>query len=275
MFWPGSAAPIGGLRPTYWRPFDDTIPNLDRVKQVLDWLALPPDRQPAFVTLYFSEVDQAGHDYGPESAQVLDAARNLDEAFGQLVSGVEKLNLLDRTTFVLVSDHGMSQLSDDRIIFLDDYVDVSTVDVIEWTPMLALAPRAGPVESVYLALKDRHPALTVYKREQVPAELRYRDNPRIAPIIGLLDDGWTLTTHERLANRRAAGRTIGGGDHGYDPKHKSMQGLFAAAGPRVRQGMVVPAFETVHVYEFLCAVLGITPAPNDGDRNVTRTFLTE
>jgi predicted AlkP superfamily pyrophosphatase or phosphodiesterase len=272
MFWPGSEVLIGGLRPTYWKPFDTTLPNGARVKQVLDWLALPADQQPSFVTLYFSEVDQSGHDAGPESPEVLVAASHLDEALGELVSGVEKLKLTDRTTFVVVSDHGMSQLSDSRVVFLDDYVDVSDVDVIEWTPMLALAPRAGSVDNVYQALKDRHPALTVYKREETPAALRYRDNPRIAPIIGLLDEGWTLTTHGRLAGRRAAGRRLAG-DHGYDSKHRSMHGLFVAAGPRVVRGLHAPAFEAVHVYELLAEILGLSPVKNDGDPNVTRTFL--
>src|SRR5713101_5394570 len=96
MFWPGSEAAIGGVRPTEWRSFDDKVLNADRVKQVLDWLALPPDQQPSFVTLYFSEVDHAGHDYGPDSPQVLEAAHHLDEALGQLVSGVRTLGILDR-----------------------------------------------------------------------------------------------------------------------------------------------------------------------------------
>src|SRR5688572_29310854 len=148
MFWPGSEAPIGGLRPTYWRPFDTTVANGARVQQVLDWLSLPPDQQPSLVTLYFSDVDQSGHDAGPESPEVLAAARHLDEALGALVSGVEKLQLMDRTTFVVVSDHGMSQLSDSRVVFLDDYVDVSDVDVIDLTPMLALVPRARSVDHV-------------------------------------------------------------------------------------------------------------------------------
>jgi hypothetical protein len=31
--------------------------------------------------------------------------------------------------------------------------------------------------------------------------------------------------------------------------------------------------QNVHVYDFLCAVLGVTPAPNDGDPAVTRPFF--
>jgi hypothetical protein len=52
-----------------------------------------------------------------------------------------------------------------------------------------------------------------------------------------------------------------------------MRALFVAAGPRVRRGLVVAPFENIHIYEFLCALLQITPAKNDGNPAVTRSFL--
>lgn len=272
MFWPGSEAPISGVRPTYWKPYDDGVPNRDRVKQVLDWLALPSDQQPSFITLYFAEVDHAGHDYGPDSPQVLEAAGHLDEALGQLVTGVGRLGLGDRVNFVVVSDHGMSQLSESRTILLDDYLDVSSIDVVDWTPNLALRPRSGSVSDVYRRLKGRHPALKIFKREDVPARLHYRGNPRIPPIIGLADEGWTITSRQRLGADREAGRKRDGG-HGYDPQYKSMHGLFVAAGPRVREHMIVSEFVNIHIYDFLCGILGLTPAKNDGDPAVTRKVL--
>jgi predicted AlkP superfamily pyrophosphatase or phosphodiesterase len=272
MFWPGSEVEIQGRRPSEWRPFDDSVPNADRLKQVLDWLALPPDRRPSLITVYFSDVDHAGHDFGPDSPQLVAAARHLDETLGQLISGIQALGLADQVTLVVVSDHGMSQLSDRRVIFLDDYIDLATVDIVDWTPVLELAPRTGSVEDVYRALKGRHPSLAVYRREQVPRHLHYRDNPRIPPIIGLADDGWTITSHKRFADDVARKRARGG-DHGYDPQLKSMHGLFVAAGPRLRRNLLAPEFENIHIYEFLCHILGLTPAQNDGDSKVTRKFF--
>src|SRR2546425_8041061 len=46
LSWPGTEAPIGGVRPTAWLPFDDKVSNTDRVGQLLDLLALPPERRP-------------------------------------------------------------------------------------------------------------------------------------------------------------------------------------------------------------------------------------
>ena len=272
MFWPGSEVRIGGVRPTYWRPFDDGVSNAARVRQVLQWLALPGAERPSFVTLYFSDVDDAGHSHGPDSHRVLEAAQRLDATLGQLVSGIHKLGLLDQTAFVIVSDHGMSQVARNRVIFVDDYLNLSTVDVIEWTPNLGLRPRSATMDVVYRALRDKHPALAVYKREDTPLHLHYRASNRIPPIVALAEDGWTITTRARHLVAAAGGS---GGAHGYDPSHKSMQGLFVAAGPGVRQGAVVPPFENVHIYNFLCALLGLPPAANDGDADVTRSFLTE
>jgi predicted AlkP superfamily pyrophosphatase or phosphodiesterase len=227
------------------------------------------------VTVYFEDVDEAGHDHGPNSVQVLEAAARLDRSLGQLVQGIDALGLWNRLSIVVVSDHGMSQTSDDRIIVLDEYLDVGAVDVIDWTPILAIAPLPGSplsADEIYRKLRGRHRALDVYRRGGTPRRLHYREHRLIPPIIALAGDGWRITSRERIEEDRKEGRTRGG-DHGYDPKYKSMQGLFVAAGPRIRRGAVVPAFESIHVYNFLCEILGLAPAKNDGDSRVGRRFL--
>jgi predicted AlkP superfamily pyrophosphatase or phosphodiesterase len=267
MFWPGSDVEIGGVRPTAYRPFDDDVPNEARVRQVLDWLALPERERPSFVTIYFSTTDTAGHDHGPDSAEVLDAARLVDRSVGQLVDGVSALGLSAQTTFVVVSDHGMSALAPERTIYLDDYVDLATVDVVDWSPVLQIAPRSGSVDDLYGRLAERHPALAVYRREALPRHFRFGSHPRVPPVVAIADDGWRITSRPRAAERPV--EEWARGDHGFDGRYRSMHGLFVAAGPLLRQSLVVPAFENVHLYEFMCRVLGITPARHDGDRGET------
>jgi hypothetical protein len=43
-----------------------------------------------------------------------------------------------------------------------------------------------------------------------------------------------------------------------------MGALFIAAGPAFQRGVTLPSAENVDVYNLLCAVLGVKPAPNDG-----------
>src|SRR5262249_11149435 len=154
------------------------------------------------------------------------AAAHLDESLGQMIAGVHALGLDDRTTFVVVSDHGMAPLSMDRVVYFDDYVDPETVDVLELPGFLALAPNDDNVDALYYKLHGKHPALEIYRRDETPAQLHYRDNPRIAPIIGIVKAGWAATTHQRLERQRLAR-----GAHGFDPLDRSMAALFVAAGP--------------------------------------------
>jgi predicted AlkP superfamily pyrophosphatase or phosphodiesterase len=274
MFWPGTEAAIKSVRPTLWKPFDGRVSADDRVAQVLDWLALPPADRPSLVTLYMDEVDHAGHDYGPESPELAAAVGRLDDAVGVLVAGATRLGLSDRTTVVVVSDHGMTTLSPDRIVWLDDYVDDDAVDVIEAGATLELAPRTGSVNSVYRRLLRKHPHVAIYKRDNTPPRLHYRSNPRIPPIIGILDDGWVVRTRRREQRRREReDAKPERGAHGFQPTDRNMQAVFLAAGPAVRQGVRVEPFENIHIYDFLCAVLNLTPARNDGNAAVSRPFL--
>jgi predicted AlkP superfamily pyrophosphatase or phosphodiesterase len=273
MFWPGSDAEIAGDRPTYWRPYQDELPNEARVDQLLTWLKEPEAKRPTFLTLYFSDVDNAGHRFGPAGEQTRSAALHVDAMIGRLMSGIEQLGLASRANYVIVSDHGMTELSRDRVIVLDDYIDLATVDLIDTAPIVGINVRPGvSLDSTYRALAGRHPALQVYTRSNLPEQYLLRNHPRLPDLIGIADDGWHPITREWLARDDQNGRTWGG-NHGYEPTHRSMHGLFVAAGPQFKVGAVVPAFDNIHVYELLCRVLGIRPAPNDGDPAVTAAFL--
>lgn len=273
MFWPGSEAPINGRQLTFWMKFDDKFPHAARVAQALDWLRLPEGRRPSFVTLYFSDVDTAGHRFGPDSAEVREAALLVDRALGEFVAGVESLGLAHLVNYVVVSDHGMAATAPERMIRLDDFIDVESVDVIDWSPVLGLSPKDGDVERVYRALKDKHPSLAVYRRAEIPAVYGLAGYPRVAPVVGIAAEGWGITSSVEMTRWAEPGRRAPGGNHGYDARLKSMQGLFVAAGPRLRSGEVVRPFESIHVYELMCSILGIAPASNDGDQGVTRGFL--
>ncbi|HWI20746.1 MAG TPA: ectonucleotide pyrophosphatase/phosphodiesterase [Vicinamibacterales bacterium] len=273
MFWPGSEVVIGGRRGTYWTPYEDGMPHAERLKRLLSWLQLPEAERPAFLTLYFSDVDTAGHRFGPEAEETRAAVAKVDQSIGELVAGVRRAGLADRVHYVIVSDHGMSALSTDRTIVLDDYVDVATVDVIDWSPMLGVNALDGDHEKLYRALKDKHPALTVYRRSEIPERYGLANHPRVPAVFGVAKDGWQIASKRDVGRWSEHDRRPPGGAHGYDVSEQSMQGLFVATGPRIRAGMRVKPIENLHLYEFMCAILGLQPAKNDGDPAATRDML--
>ena len=274
MFWVGSEAPIGGMLPRYWKPFDESFPPNGHVDQVLQWLDLPAAERPTFLTLYFDDTDAAGHANGPDSPAVREAIRRADGYLGRLLRGLDERGLTDAVNIVVVSDHGMAPVdATRRVVVFDDYIGPQDGEVTDLSPMFGLFPAPGRDEAVYRALSGAHPRLTVYRRGTTPERWHYRDHPRIPPILGVADEGWLVLRRDTVAGIRA-GRVRGqGGQHGYDPALMSLRGAFVAAAPAFKRGVTVPAFENVHIYNTLAQILGVTPAKNDGGMDVARSLL--
>ncbi|HEY6225009.1 MAG TPA: ectonucleotide pyrophosphatase/phosphodiesterase [Gemmatimonadales bacterium] len=271
-FWPGSEAAIGGVRPRYWLHYDARVPDSARVRQVLDWLSLPAAARPTFVTLYFSEVDHAGHDSGPDSPAVARAVLQVDAAIGRLQDGLASRGLAGRVNLIVVADHGMSAISPDSVVALDDYLPPGALlRVTGGNPDQGLWPRPGLEDSVVRALAGKNPHLSVWRRESIPERLHYRSSPRIPPVLALAAPGWSLA--RRRSDVASSPGLFSGGAHGYDDTATAMRALFVAAGPAFRQGVVAAPFRNIHVYDLVAAILGLAAAPNDGSPDSTAVLL--
>ena len=117
LFWPGSESDIHGVRPTSWLTFDKSLSPERRVERLLEWMGRPKEQQARFMTLYFDDVDTAGHQFGPDSREVNAAIERVDSAIGQLIRGIEAMGR--PVDLVIVSDHGMAATSPDRVIEID------------------------------------------------------------------------------------------------------------------------------------------------------------
>ena len=269
FFWPGSEAEIKGTRPSYWLPFDNSMVPEARIEQVMAWLALPAAERPTFITLYFSNVDSQGHRHGPGSAEAAQAVRDVDGYLGSLVGRLETAGLYDQVNLIVVADHGMAASSSERVVFLDDYIDMNDVRVIDYDPIAMIRPKAGKLEAVYEALKQA-PHVSFYKKEEIPEDLHFQAHRRIPALIGVADEGWGITTCA-FFNRNPS--RFDGGNHGYDHRLPSMHALFVARGPAFVEGKTVGPFANIHVYNLMTTILGVEPAPNDGDFEAVRHLL--
>ncbi|GJQ21764.1 MAG: alkaline phosphatase family protein [Bacteroidia bacterium] len=269
FFWPGSEAPIGGKRPTYWLRYDGSMSYMARVRKVLAWMSEPPDRRPSLITLYFEGVDHAGHEYGPSFAAVDTAVRKVDGALGTLLEGLDIKNQLDRTNIIVVSDHGMAATEKDKTIWLDEYIGLDSVRTVDWGPIVSVWVDSGHVQPVFQALSGAHPHMKVYRKADLPDRWYYRDHRRVAPITLVADDGWMIASKRFNPWQRSDH----GGNHGYDNANPSMRALFLARGPSFRRGVVLPPFQVVHVYSLLAHLLGVAPVQTDGNLEPFRKAL--
>lgn len=267
LLWPGSEAPIGGIMPSRWMPYEQDLTDADRVQLVIDLYAKPESQWPDFATMYWHEVDTVGHASGPESADVRAAAERVDRALGQLRATLDAMPVRTSLNVIVVSDHGMSQLAPERVIYLEDYIDVAAVTLIDSSPNMGVISSTLTSEQIYERLSGKHPHLEVYRKSEIPARLQYGTHPRVAPIFIMAGDGWTILA------RRTGTLYRRFGNHGYDNEAESMQGLFVAAGPSFKTGVRVDRFRSVDVYELMCRILGVTPNRNDGDPKAAARLL--
>lgn len=276
LFWPGSEAEISGVRPTYWKPYDGKVTDEARVDMILSWLDLPSAERPTLLTLYFSDVDNAGHDFGPNSAKTRDAVLKVDHAIARLIGGLKARQIFDKVNLIVVSDHGMTTQNPNKIIILDELFDTTLAEKILWTDeIVSIFPNEGKEDEIYKSLKKKLPrGAKVFRKTEVPARFHYSTGARIAPLLVLPDDGWRLMTRKRFEEKKAEGQmNAPRGGHGYDNDLISMRAIFIGRGPAFKRSVVIEPFNNTDVYNLMCEILGLMPAPNDGDSSLARVAL--
>ena len=270
MFWPGSNVAWGGTkaaewpytisngsRPSDWAQFNEAISPTQRVNNVLDVLRRPAAIRPRFVTLYFDEVDTAGHVNGPDAPQTTQAVADVDAHIGELVAGLKALG--QPANIIIVSDHGMAAKANDRVIAIDKIADPADYRTVETGPYASLVAIPGHEKALEAALFKPRDHMQCWRKSEIPARFHYGTHRRIPPYFCLADTGWVFQA-------TTPSKPIAGGDHGWDDRAPEMQALFIANGPAFDTSFRPSAdFTNVDVYPLLARLLGVTPAASDGN----------
>lgn len=266
FYWVGSEAPVGGKHPTYWKKFDDSVPFGSRVDTVVKWLSYPTERRPGLVTLYFEEPDATAHDTGPVSTQTGVVVERLDSLIGVLRQKLDQLPFARRINLIVLSDHGMGPVSSDRYINLFGVLPPRMVaGMYGSNPVFTINPEPGKADSVLLLL-NRQDGLQAWRKSEIPPRLNYGTHPRISEIVVVADSAWSIGT-------RPDGSGVKKGAHGYDNGNSDMHAIFYAEGPAFKKGLSVNSLNNTDIYNLICRILKIDPAPNDGSiANIRKIF---
>lgn len=262
LSWPGSEAPIGGVQPTRWQPYDGNVPYEARVDQVVGWMAEAESTRPRFATLYFEDLDEESHSFGPDSPQARHALSQADAAIGRLLQGLQSREVLDEVNIVLVSDHGMAAVPPGQYVAVEDMVDPADAQNVTAGQSVGFAPLPGRTQAAEAQLLGRHDHYECWRKQEMPARWHYGTHPRVPPIVCQMDVGWDALKQAALDKYP---RTATRGSHGFDPQSEAMRAIFIARGPAFRQGLVLPPFDNVDVYPLLARLVGVAPMENDGN----------
>ena len=277
-FFVGTEAPIQGVRPSYYYDYDGGVPNLTRIAKVFDWLRLPEVDRPRLITLYFSDMDDTGHRYGPNNdLELKKTLDRLDHELGAFFEGLESFDLPIHV--VLVSDHGMLEVNQENLILLEELMEGIKGRLVN-NGALAHLHLENPKEKeqVIQLLLSRNPNLTI---DALSTTANYSDltafPQRKGDLLILPKEGYYLTDVKgkvRYQNNAARFGTQVFGEHGFTPRYADMQGIFYAKGPQIKEGLEIEPFQNIHIYPLLCRILNLPiPANVDGKEAVLAPIL--
>nr|XP_016853977.1 PREDICTED: ectonucleotide pyrophosphatase/phosphodiesterase family member 3 isoform X2 [Anolis carolinensis] len=264
-FWPGSDVKINETFPDIYMVYNGSVAFEARVSELLRWLDRPKSERPDFYTLYIEEPDKAGHKYGPVSGGTIQALQLADRTLGMLMEGLKQRNLHNCVNLIILADHGMDKTFCNKMEYMTDYFDKINFYMYEGP-----APRIrtrnipkdfftfdseGIVKNLTCRKPDQH--FKAYLTRDLPKRLHYVNNIRIDKVHLMVDRQW-------LAVRSKQYTFCDGGNHGYDNEFKSMEAIFVAHGPGFKEETEVQPFENIEVYNLMCDLLKIKPAPNNG-----------
>ncbi|XP_047184510.1 ectonucleotide pyrophosphatase/phosphodiesterase family member 1 isoform X3 [Scophthalmus maximus] len=267
FFWPGSDVAINGSFPDFYNLYDKSISFERRVSKLFEWLSLPQGERPDFYTLYLEEPDASGHRYGPGSKEVIQALEEVDRIMGMLMDGLTEKNLHHCVNLMIVSDHGMEEASCEKAALVSTYQENTDGFNVIQGPAARIRPARLPedyfsfdYDGLVKNLSCRAPdqPMRPYLKENLPKRMHFANNKRIERGHLYMKQGWQAALNHKEV------KYCTGGFHGSDNLFTNMQAIFIGYGPGFKTNAVVPPFENIELYNVMCDLLGIRPAPNNG-----------
>ena len=268
FYWVASEADIQNIKPTYHYIYNEKIDIATRIKAVKDWLSLPEELRPHFITFYFPDVDHDAHNFGPEDVQVKKSVQFVDSSINALQASLSTLQL--PINYIFVSDHGMAKVDNVNTKALPSSID-TTYFTVPWgdTQLHLYAKDKSKIASTYEALK-KDTSVTVYTLDQTPNYWHYKKSD---DRFNRLGDLIVVPHYPKVFNLSNRKTTMG--KHGFDNHMPEMRASFMAWGPAFKKGLVIDGFENVNIYPLIAHILGLDYDTNsiDGKLEILKPIL--
>ncbi len=255
LHWVGAASDAGSMRPTYYYHYHEKFSPKERITKVVNWLRLPEDVRPHFISLYFPDVDAAGHHFGPEEKETEIAVKSVDAAVGDLVKKVNDLGLKN-VNFIFVSDHGMVNVNKEYPLPIPEILlDKDRFDFYNSQTLLRVVVKnPAEIKEVYRFLrKNKTEQYDVMLTKKFPKKLHFSTKDDKYQRIGQI-----LLVPKAPNVFLEKGKKTSAGKHGYNPwVTNEMKAVFFAWGDQFKNDIEIKEFPNVDVYPLIADVLGL------------------
>jgi predicted AlkP superfamily pyrophosphatase or phosphodiesterase len=229
--------------------------------------------KPGLMLIHLVELDGAHHRYGTRSPQALQTAERLDGYIGRIVEATRKAGIFDKTTFLIVSDHGFAAvekkfapnvtLVKEKLITLDASGKPSAWKAAAW-------PAGG---SCAIVLKDPSDKESAAKVASVFGQMAARGGGPVGRVLTpdemkrlgaipnaalMLDAAPGIAFAEDLTGPEVYEAKDYRGTHGHLPTRAEMRSSLIVYGEGARAGAKVGLARMIDIGPTAAALLGLS-----------------
>lgn len=255
-FWPGTPLNLEYRTPSYFENYEHNRPYKTRIEGIINWLRLPEEKRPHFMTFYFHDTDSYGHEFGPNSPELNKSIQRVDTLIGLVRQRINDIGMANKVNIIIVSDHGMTEVSPEKSINVDTILAGMEYKLHGSGPVMMV--ETDDKETVYNKLKANEEYFKVYTKNKIPEYFHYSKHPFIHDIILVAEINWSLVDNAGLEKYGP----YKGGTHGFEKDLIDMHGIFVAAGPLFREGFRTGTLWNIDIYPLICSMFKIEPRSN-------------
>ncbi|MBN8729538.1 MAG: alkaline phosphatase family protein [Acidobacteria bacterium] len=222
--------------------------------------------KPNLLLFHLLTTDSLQHRYGSHTLAAYTALSHADAKVGRLIEATKKAGIYERTTFLIVSDHGFRTF--DRRIAPNALLAEKGLDKVAYvipeggTAMVYVTQPEGKAQTI-ATLKQLFSTLEGVTKVIEPAEFAawgYPDpaqEPRMADLVLATTGSYSFSaaTRDGAIQREPAGASPGA--HGYLNDDTQMQAIFIASGRGIKRGAKLGDISNLDVAPTIAHLLGV------------------
>lgn len=222
--------------------------------------------KPNLLLFHLLSLDSTHHKYGPRTLASYDAIAFLDNCIKQLVDATKEAGMLDRTTFIVVSDHGFKTVT--------KQIQLNTLLASAYLDKQVQAVAEGGSAMLYVQKPDREQLLSQLKAllartegvDRVVDQSEYAglgyplpsENPQMPDLLALAKTGYGFSGGKKEAGPAVVEEKCPTGSHGYINTDPEMQAIFLSCGYGIAKGVRLGDIQNLSVAPTLARLLGVS-----------------
>jgi predicted AlkP superfamily pyrophosphatase or phosphodiesterase len=221
--------------------------------------------KPNLLLYHTLTTDSVQHRYGPKTLASASALALADSRLGELLAAVDRAGLRDRTTVMVVSDHGFKTVNKQiraNVILRAKGLDKDAFAMPEGGTAIVYVK--GDVARVKAALQgtegiDRIIEMSEYGRWGFPTP---QQDERMGELVLSAKNGYAFSGGSEGEAIVTLASPIG--SHGYLSDDPEIDGIFVAAGAGIRRGVRLDTARTIDIAPTIARLLGLELDNVDG-----------